>query len=156
MDQVGRFWGVLALLLVVSACQSKPTSEPPPAPPAQPRTAPEHKAAAEPRAPEARAPAAEPKAAPAPKAKKPVVSKGRATYTLGKASKKGKVAFNHRKHQTRSTCKKCHHKMKPGEQVKGCRKCHKGAKFKKVAHKNCKSCHKARGGPKKCKECHKK
>ena len=77
---------------------------------------------------------------------------------LASRAKLGKVAFNHRKHQARSSCKKCHHKMKAGEAVKGCRKCHgpSAMAFKKAAHKQCKGCHKSKGGPSKCKGCHKK
>ena len=37
--------------------------------------------------------------------------------------------------------------------------CHgkgKGPSFKTAAHKNCKACHKAKGGPTKCDDCHPK
>jgi len=90
-------------------------------------------------------------------AARPKISKGRSVYALSARGKKPKVTFNHGKHQRRTSCKKCHHKAKPGETPAACRSCHgkgKGPSFKKATHKFCKACHKKRGGPTSCKKCH--
>ena len=89
---------------------------------------------------------------------------GEATYVL-EAGKKGAVHFDHAKHQAMDgmTCGECHHDkdhkaVNDAAHIAGkCDKCHEGKKTKKVFHKNCKGCHKAKGaGPTKCSACHKK
>ena len=88
-------------------------------------------------------------------------------------AKKGKVTFQHHKHQEHTKCGDCHHYTGPdGKQVLDekaehaakCDSCHnkefpnkKLNKPIKAFHANCKGCHKAQGkGPTKCKGCHKK
>jgi len=69
----------------------------------------------------------------------------------------GTVTFPHKAHQDKiGDCAKCHHK---GVEAGACSSCHDGTKapkFKDVAHKLCKDCHKEQGGPTNCKDCHKK
>lgn len=68
--------------------------------------------------------------------------------------KMGAVTLDHAKHQGLTDCATCHH---TGGFEK-CKSCHgvdkKAPKAKKAYHKNCKDCHKAKGGPTKCKGCH--
>ena len=92
---------------------------------------------------------------------------GPAEMVLKTDAGKKPATFPHKKHQDLMKCEQCHHTKaadgKQGPYVAGkeakCASCHtaKGA-YKKVAHKNCKGCHKAgfegKNGPTKCKGCH--
>jgi hypothetical protein len=81
----------------------------------------------------------------------------------GKAVKK----FPHKKHQSGTKCKSCHHKSKAGATPKKCGACHTNVKdpdpktgapgFKKAFHKQCQGCHKKKTDKpelKKCETCH--
>ncbi|WP_022854274.1 class III cytochrome C family protein [Thermodesulfatator atlanticus] len=88
--------------------------------------------------------------------------------------KKGKVVFNHEKHQKEFKCGECHHgkdhsPYKEGMKIQKCETCHnkkdmankKLNSVRKAMHKNCKGCHKKMvkehpNAPTKCKQCHKK
>jgi hypothetical protein len=95
---------------------------------------------------------------------------GPATIVL-EGGKKGKVTFNHHKHQENIKCAECHHgpghsEYAEGMKVEKCSDCHnkenaempkKLQKTMNAFHKNCKDCHKKEGhGPTKCGDCHKK
>ena len=73
-------------------------------------------------------------------------------------AKMGEVTFPHAAHQAKvPDCTECHHK---GVEAGKCSSCHgvdaAAPKAKDAFHKQCKSCHKAQGGPTGCKGCHKK
>ena len=57
---------------------------------------------------------------------------------------KGAVTFNHKAHQDKFECAKCHEGTPAKVAVEG----------KKQGHAVCKDCHKANNGPTKCGECH--
>ena len=92
---------------------------------------------------------------------------GPAEMVLKTEEAKKPATFPHKKHQDLMTCDKCHHTKtadgKKGPYAAGkeakCLSCHAGPKeYKKVAHANCKGCHKAgfegKKGPTKCGGCH--
>lgn len=61
-------------------------------------------------------------------------------------AKNGTVTFDHKAHQGRAECAKCHEGTPAKFEV-----------TKDWAHKTCKGCHEAgKKGPTKCNECHKK
>ena len=69
---------------------------------------------------------------------------------------KGNVTYKHAEHTKRGAeCQACHHQ---GVLSGTCRRCHDGKgdapAFKQAAHKLCKGCHQASGGPTKCGGCH--
>jgi len=65
--------------------------------------------------------------------------------TVVMKAKNGNVTFNHKAHSTSMDCALCHGDGTPA----------KIEISKKVAHKLCKGCHKAKKqGPTKCKQCH--
>jgi hypothetical protein len=73
-------------------------------------------------------------------------------------AKMGTVTFNHAAHQANvADCTACHHK---GMDAGACRSCHgvdpAAPKSKDAFHKQCKDCHKEKGGPTGCKDCHQK
>jgi len=69
----------------------------------------------------------------------------------------GTVTFPHAAHQAKvDDCTKCHHNGVDAGKCTGCHDGSKAPKFKDAAHKLCKDCHKAEGGPTNCKDCHKK
>jgi hypothetical protein len=61
-------------------------------------------------------------------------------------NKRGVVTFNHSFHQENYDCQVCHPAF-PEEY-------NDNISIKAAAHKTCKNCHKADGGPVSCKECH--
>jgi len=92
---------------------------------------------------------------------------GPAEIVMKTSAGKKPANFPHKKHQDMMKCDKCHHTKaadgKQGPYVAGqegkCGTCHADPKdFKKVAHANCKGCHKAgyegKNGPTKCAGCH--
>ncbi|MBE9486905.1 MAG: hypothetical protein KAT62_02260 [Desulfuromonadales bacterium] len=68
--------------------------------------------------------------------------------------KMGVVTFDHAAHQALDACAVCHHT----DGYEKCGSCHgvdpNVIKSKDAFHKQCKNCHKEKGGPTKCKGCH--
>lgn len=102
--------------------------------------------------------------------------KGPAEIVLGADGKKP-ITFMHAKHQAKLECADCHHKkgddgaqapLAEGDAVAKCDSCHnkdfaneKLRTWKKIGHKLCKDCHKAKKGEEgvpgtKCADCHPK
>ena len=92
---------------------------------------------------------------------------GPAEMVLKTEAGKKPATFPHKQHQDLMECATCHHTQtadgKQGPYVAGqeatCLSCHAAkGEYKKVAHKNCKGCHKAgyegKNGPTKCGGCH--
>lgn len=92
---------------------------------------------------------------------------GPADMVLKSEAGKKPATFPHKLHQDLMECASCHHSKaadgKQGPYVAGqegkCESCHAAkGEYKKVAHKNCKGCHKAglngKKGPTKCGGCH--
>jgi hypothetical protein len=88
---------------------------------------------------------------------------GPETATIKGPAGKKEVVFNHKAHQAKAECAKCHH-TKTADGKKGpyeagkeakCSTCHELGKPSDNMHKNCKGCHAEKGGPTKCDGCHK-